>query len=216
MTRVDAPLPRVVPCSLSPAGAWEELKRGHDRFETGKPRHPHQDAFRRGEIAAGQAPFASFFGCADSQLAGELIFDQGLGDLFVIRTAGHVVSTSVLGSLEFSTEVLKVPLIVVLGHGSCGVLRAAIRHDRDGTMPVGFLRDSIERVAPSVIAAKMRGLATDEEVECEHIRQTMRLLLQRSRAISAAVDTGRLGVIGLTYHWGQGEVQVVRSIGVVT
>ena len=89
---------------------------GNRRFVAGEPRHPRQDAERRHELAHAQRPTAALFGCSDSRLAAEIIFDEGLGDLFVIRNAGQVVSDSVVGSLEYAVAVLNVPLIVVLGH----------------------------------------------------------------------------------------------------
>ncbi len=197
----------------TPAEAWAALEAGNRRFVTGQPQHPNQNASRRDQLANGQAPFATFFGCADSRVASEVIFDQGLGDLFVIRTAGHVVDSSVLGSLEFATELLSVPLIVVLGHDSCGAVKAGMQHDRDGSMPRGYIRDIVERVTPSVIAAKMRGETSSYEVEAEHVRQTMRLIMDRSLAISDAVTAGNLALIGLTYKLRDGQSQMVAAIG---
>ena len=102
----------------TPADVWAEMREGNARFVAGEPRHPRQDVERRHVLAAAQTPRAALFGCADSRLAAEIIFDQGLGDLFVVRTAGHVVDASVLGSMEFGVGVLGIPLIVILGHDS--------------------------------------------------------------------------------------------------
>jgi carbonic anhydrase len=100
----------------TPAQVWREMQRGNARFVAGNPQHPRQDVDRRAELAAHQAPHAALFGCSDSRLAAEIIFDKGLGDLFVVRNAGQVISDSVIGSLEYAVAVLSVPLIVVLGH----------------------------------------------------------------------------------------------------
>src|SRR3978361_1045683 len=101
--------------NTNPATAWKALKEGNERFVTGQPAHPSQSVEHRASLAAGQKPAAGVFGCADSRVAAEIIFDQGLGDMFVVRTAGHVIDSAVLGSIEYAVAVLNVPLIVGLG-----------------------------------------------------------------------------------------------------
>lgn len=197
----------------TPAEAWAALKDGNERFVADHLLHPNQGVDRRSELATGQAPLATFFGCGDSRVAAEVIFDQGLGDLFVVRTAGHVVSEGVLGSLEFATEILDVPLIVVLGHDSCGAVKAAIQHYQGASMPGGYIRDIVERVTPSVIAARCAGATTPDEVEAEHVRQTIHLIHERSQIIHRAVDEGRCAIIGLTYALADGRASVVEAIG---
>jgi carbonic anhydrase len=100
---------------------------GNKRFVTGDVQDPNQDVARRAEVTPAQGPFAVLFGCSDSWLAAEIIFDRGLGDLFVVRTAGHVMGPEVLGSIEFGVGVLDSPLVVVLGHDSCGAVGATIK-----------------------------------------------------------------------------------------
>lgn len=208
MTLSDtAPRPR------TPEEAWAELAAGNDRFVAGTPEHPNQDAARRQELTGGQRPFATFFGCADSRVAAEVIFDRGLGDLFVVRTAGHVVDSAALGSLEFGAEVLDVPLIVVLGHDSCGAIAASIQAFEEGTMPGGFLRDLVERVTPSVTAAYRAGEQEPELVGREHVRQTVRLILERSSSLATRVEDGRLAVVGLTYTLTDGRATLVATAG---
>lgn len=197
----------------TPAQAWAELKAGNERFVAGTPHHPNQDAARRGELAGGQAPFATLFGCGDSRCAAEVIFDQGLGDLFVVRTAGHVVDSAVLGSLEFGVAVLGVPLIVILGHDSCGAVKAGMAHAKTGEMPPGYIRDIVERVSPSVVAAHQAGMTSADEIEAEHVRQTMRLIADRSQMIRAAVDEGRCAIIGLAYALAEGNARLVEALG---
>ena len=114
----------------TPAQAWAELAAGNERFVEGSHPHPNQDAATPAQLAPGQRPFALVFGCADSRVAAEIIFDQGLGDLFIVRTAGHVVDTGVLGSIEYGVEVLGIPLVGILGHDSCGAVAATVRGAR--------------------------------------------------------------------------------------
>jgi hypothetical protein len=133
------------------------LLAGNRRFVAGTPEHPNQDAARRSEVAPAQRPFAVVFGCSDSRLAAEIIFDRGLGDLFVVRTAGHVIGPEVLGSIEYGVSVLGCCLVVVLGHDSCGAVAAARAAVADGTTARGYVRDVIERVMPSVLTARAAG-----------------------------------------------------------
>ncbi|MFI1800905.1 carbonic anhydrase [Streptomyces sp. NPDC020379] len=197
----------------SPDDAFEMLLSGNQRFVAGLPEHPNQDAARRAEITPAQSPFAVLFGCSDSRLAGEIIFDRGLGDLFVVRTAGHVVGSEVLGSIEYGVSVLDCPLVVVLGHDSCGAIAAARAAADGGQVPAGFVRDVVERVTPSVLAARAAGRGQDEEILHEHIRHTVDLLLDRSRVLAERVAAGRLAVAGLSYRLADGSARLVASHG---
>ncbi|MEU4086575.1 carbonic anhydrase [Streptomyces aureus] len=204
MTQTQTPTPR---------DAFDLLMAGNQRFVSGTPEHPNQDATRRTEIAPSQQPFAVLFGCSDSRLAAEIIFDRGLGDLFVVRTAGHVAGTEVLGSIEFGVSVLNAPLVVVLGHDSCGAVAAARSALENGQTPGGFVRDVVERVTPSVLAARAAGRDTAEEILAEHIENTVDLLLERSRVLADAVAAGRLAVVGLSYRLSDGSAQLVATRG---
>jgi carbonic anhydrase len=153
------------------------------------------------------------FGCSDSRLAAEIIFDRGLGDLFVVRTAGHVMGPEVLGSIEFGVEVLGCPLIVILGHDSCGAVGAACAALEDGMTPAGYVRDVVERVTPSVLAARAAGQVEPEEILAEHIRHTADLLLDRSRVLADKVAAGQAAVVGLRYRLADGSAQLVASRG---
>ncbi|MFE6847261.1 carbonic anhydrase [Streptomyces sp. NPDC057686] len=199
-----------------PGNAFDLLLAGNQRFVSGTPEHPNQDATRRTETAPSQQPFAVVFGCSDSRLAAEIIFDRGLGDLFVVRTAGHVAGTEVLGSIEFGVSVLNAPLVVVLGHDSCGAVAAACSALEDGQTPGGFVRDVVERVTPSVLAARAAGRETAEEILAEHIEHTVDLLLERSRVLAERVADGRLGVVGLSYRLADGSAQLVAARGLST
>ncbi|WP_026197259.1 carbonic anhydrase [Sciscionella marina] len=196
-----------------PAEAFELLLAGNQRFVAGTPEHPNQDAARRTEIAPSQRPFAVLFGCSDSRLAAEIILDRGLGDLFVVRTAGHVIGAEVLGSIEFGVDVLDCPLVIVLGHDSCGAVGAACAVLEDGMAPSGYIRDVVERVTPSVLAARAAGRVEADEILAEHVRHTVDLLLDRSRVLAERVDAGRAAVVGLCYRLVDGRADVVAARG---
>src|SRR5262245_33467626 len=134
----------------TPTEALHELLAGNDRFVTGTRVHPHQDAERRTAVAEAQQPFAVVFGCSDSRLAAEIIFDRGLGDLFVVRTAGHVVGPEVTASIAYGVLVLGAPLLIVLGHDSCGAVRAAYDAVSGVTTPPEGLRPIVDRIRPSL------------------------------------------------------------------
>ncbi|HET6268773.1 MAG TPA: carbonic anhydrase [Arthrobacter sp.] len=198
---------------LTPTLAWRRLREGNDRFVSGESLHPNQDASRRSSLVEHQHPFAVIFGCADSRLAAEIIFDLGLGDAFVVRTAGQVIDDAVLGSLEYSISVLGVPLIVVLGHDSCGAVIATKSAVDTGQMPVGFIRDLVERITPSVLTARRNGQEDVNDMVVEHVKQTSQRLVDSSRVISAAIDSGRAAVIGLSYRLAEGRADLVSGIG---
>ncbi|MFF0295978.1 carbonic anhydrase [Kitasatospora sp. NPDC004615] len=199
--------------NLTPREAFEMLLAGNGRFVAGSPYHPNQDAARRTQTAPAQAPFAVLFGCSDSRLAAEIIFDQGLGDLFVVRTAGHVLGPEVLGSIEYGVSLLGTPLVVVLGHDSCGAVAATREAVAAGATGEGFVRDVIERVTPSVLAANAAGHTDNSHFINEHIRHTVALLMERSRILSDAVDAGRTAVVGLSYRLVDGTAHLVTTRG---
>ncbi|MFK4185478.1 carbonic anhydrase [Streptomyces sparsogenes] len=197
----------------TPREAFDLLLAGNRRFAAGTPRHPNQDAARRADLASAQRPFAVLLGCSDSRLAAEIIFDQGLGDLFVVRTAGHAAGPEVLGSIEYGVSVLDCPLVVVLGHDSCGAVGATRAAVANGTTGRGYLRDVIERVTPSVLAAQAAGVSEDEDFIATHVRLTVDFLMDRSRELADQVDTGRTAVVGLSYRLADGSARPVTARG---
>jgi carbonic anhydrase len=190
------------------AEALAELLAGNRRFVTGGRIHPHQDAERRAALAEAQRPFAVVFGCSDSRLAAEIIFDRGLGDLFVVRTAGHIVGPEVLASIEYGVAVLGAPLVVVLGHDSCGAIRAA--HDAmTGNPPsVPGLRAIIDRVTPSLRAAYSQQITDLDEVAAVHVRRTIDLIAHEDTTLAEAVAAGHCAAVGMTYRLADGQVTV--------
>jgi carbonic anhydrase len=197
----------------NPVSAWKALKEGNERFVAGQPEHPSQSIEHRASIAGQQKPTAVVFGCADSRVAAEIIFDQGLGDMFVVRTAGHVIDSAVLGSIEYAIVVLKVPLIVVLGHDSCGAVNATIQALEDGAVPGGYVRDVVERVTPSILLGRREGLARVDEFEAYHVNETVKQLRNRSTVIAEGIDNGSVAVAGATYHLADGQVVLRDHLG---
>ena len=193
----------------TPSQAWQEMLRGNERFIEGAPQHPRQDVERREELANKQEPHAALFGCSDSRLAAEIIFDKGIGDLFVVRNAGQVISDSVVGSLEYAVSVLGVPLIVVLGHDECGAVRAAI--DSVGTdAPVlpPHIASLVSKIVPAVkrvSAAKPNHSIDSHDVGREHLRDTIAELLASSELISDAIAAGTLAIVGANYRLREGR-----------
>ena len=199
--------------NTSPAAAWTALKQGNERFVAGRPEHPSQSIEHRASLAVAQRPNVVLFGCADSRVAAEIIFDQGLGDMFVVRTAGHVIDSAVLGSIEYAVTVLDVPLIVVLGHDSCGAVKATLDALDKGQVPGGFVRDVVERVTPSIMLGRREGLTRVDEFETRHVVETGNQLLSRSSAIADRVERNQLAIIGLTYRLADGQVTLREHLG---
>ncbi len=198
---------------LTPAEAWKKLSDGNLRFVNGASSHPNQDASHRASLVDTQHPFAVIFGCSDSRLAAEIIFDLGLGDAFVVRTAGHVIDNTVLGSLEYSIAYLRVPLIVILGHDSCGAVTATKGAVETGEMPAGFIRDLVERITPSVLTSLRRDQHDVNDMVVEHVRQTAERLVENSPIIASAVAEHRTAVVGLAYRLQEGRADLVSNFG---
>ncbi|SKC44766.1 carbonic anhydrase [Okibacterium fritillariae] len=201
-----------------PGKVWSEMVRGNERFVAGEPLHPRQDVEHRASLAHSQTPSAALFGCSDSRLAAEIIFDKGLGDLFVVRNAGQVISDSVLGSLEYAVTVLNVPLIVVLGHDECGAVRAAIDSQVPGAEPLPPHIDGIiQQIVPAVRRVTGGEPADDQvnalEVGREHLRDTVAEMLERSEIISDHVARGVLAIVGANYRLLDGTANADVIVG---
>lgn len=205
--------------TLTPTEAWSALRDGNDRFVRGAMEHPSQGIDHRASLSREQHPFAVIFGCSDSRVAAEIIFDQGLGDVFVVRTAGHVLDTAVIGSIEYGVELLGASLVVVLGHDSCGAVAAATTALTTGQLPRGFVRAIVDRVIPSIVniagGEDRRALAslTAAELGHEHVRHTVSMLQGYSAALATAVSEGRCAIVGLEYTLADGRVHVAETVG---
>lgn len=195
---------------------WQTLRSGNQNFIQGTPSHPRQDADLRRSVATMQKPFAALFGCSDSRLAAEMIFDVGLGDLFVVRNAGQVIAETILGSLEFAVEVLEVPLIMVLGHNDCGAIKATM-DSADGKLLLegNFIHNLVNRIMPSVLRGKELGESSLEQLTARHVCDTIDELIERSEIIAKAIKSGRLAVVGANYRLDEGEVQLIAQRGAI-
>lgn len=209
---------------VSPQEAWNALAAGNARFIKGGPQHPRQDVERRNELANAQKPDAALFGCSDSRLAAEIIFDAGLGDLFVARNMGHVVAESITASMEYAVVNLGVSIIVVLAHDSCGAVAAAIDQMTKDPSPVPLaVGNTLEPILPAVQRLWMREhrhtpYVESAEIDADvvgriHLDNTVNALLRSSRIISDAVAAGELGVVGCQYRLAEGRAVPVSAVG---
>ncbi|MFM7013734.1 MAG: carbonic anhydrase [Actinomycetota bacterium] len=202
--------------AITPAEAYKAILEGNARFISGSPSHPRQDVDHRSDLATGQYPFAALFGCSDSRLSAEIIFDVGLGDLFVVRNAGQVIAETILGSLEYAVEVLGVPLILVLGHDECGAIKATMEATEGKLKTEGeFIANLVGRIQPTVQSAKENGRGTIDEITEIHVADTISELMSRSMLIEKAVKSGKLAVVGATYRLALGQVTPILTIGKV-
>ena len=202
---------RVASAALSvsdPDEALHELLEGNQRYVEGRATRPNQDGSRRVEVAAGQHPFALIFSCVDSRVPPEIVFDRGLGDLFVIRTAAHVVDGAALGSIEYGVEELHVPLVVVMGHERCGAVVASIEAVDAGARAPGDIATLVEGIRPSVDAARgLPGDRTDNTVRANVQRTVQRL--DASPILHEAWVAGHLKIVGARYELDSGLVEVI-------
>ncbi|MFG1921817.1 carbonic anhydrase [Cryptosporangium sp. NPDC048952] len=203
---------KIGPATSSP---WARLLQGNTRWVEGRSAaDADRGAARRAEISRSQNPFALVLGCSDSRVPAEILFDQGLGDLFVVRTAGHALDAAVIGSVEYAVDVLRVSLIVVLGHEECGAVAAASRIVDEGKVPPGYIRDVAERITPNVLRARHAGAASGAEVSGLHAAYTIEQLRQRSPLVDVAVWRGSIEAIPALYSLDTGVVTEVRPMTV--
>lgn len=190
---------------MSAEQALQLLQEGNQRFRKNNPQAKNIDSERRQELLTkGQKPFAVVLGCSDSRIPPEVIFDQALGDIFVIRVAGNVVSAIELGSIEYGTEHLQVPLLVLLGHDNCGAVKATV----DGGEAPGSIGAIVEMIKPSVEKARAEGAVGVElcEKACDHNLQAMLAIVEQSPVIKEMVEHGHLKIVLAKYLQNSGEV----------
>lgn len=189
--------------SLTAAQALKILKEGNQRYVAEKFSRQHLDKQRRIDIAPHQYPFAAVLSCSDSRVPPEIIFDHGLGDIFVARSAGHVLDSSIIGSLEYAVANLNVPVIVVLGHYSCGAVAAAASERDDFPGCIAHLTANIRPAIQE--AKKQNGDLLKNAVIC-HTNLTMQQLSERSSVLDTAIKHNKLQVVGAVYDINTGEV----------
>lgn len=188
----------------TPQDALRELAAGNRRFVEGRPVGPNRSLARVREVAPSQAPFAAVLACADSRVPVEIVFDQGFGDLFVCRAAGNIVTPELIASLEFGTLVLGAKSLVVLGHTSCGAVKATIAAE-----PVpGQISALYQHIQPAVDRA---GAQDVEAVARENVRMQAALLRTSSPVVASLVREGKLAVVGGIYDLATGRVEMLDA-----
>jgi carbonic anhydrase len=194
------------PAPETPEKALELLVQGNQRYAADRPEHPHQGRKLRHELVQGQHPFAAVLSCADSRVPPELIFDEGLGDLFVVRVAGNIVDDAVLGSLEYAAEHLHVGLIVVLGHKRCGAVTAAI----NGGEPHTHIDALAKAIRPAVAQARHeKGELLDNAVR-DNVQLAVTKLRKAKPILRALERAGRIRIVGAVYDMDSGVVEYLK------
>ncbi|GIF16357.1 carbonic anhydrase [Actinoplanes teichomyceticus] len=192
----------------TPHAALRALLDGNRRFVAGHARHPHQTVRRLHDVAAGQHPFAVLLGCADSRVSPELLFDQGIGDLFDDRVAGNIVDDLLLGSMEYAIEEFTPPLVVVLGHERCGAVSATLNAMATGATPPGHIRTVVDALRP--IVAPYAGAADGvEQAVRANVKAQVAAVLAGSAMIREKVARGEMAVVGARYDLDTGLVTVL-------
>jgi len=204
----DKKLPPKPQNAISPAAALDRLMKGNARYVQGKS-HLHNFKSEREALAGGQNPYASILSCADSRIAPEYAFDSARGDLFVCRVAGNFANDDTVASLEYGVAVLNSPLILVLGHDSCGAIDATIKSLKDNTTLPGHLPSLVNALAPAVKAS------ADQPGDklANAIRQNVKDVTARLKAatpiISAAAADGKIKIVGGIYRLASGKVELI-------
>jgi carbonic anhydrase len=204
---------------ITAGDALQRLKEGNARFVSGMRREAAiGDDVRRAELVDGQAPFAIVLGCSDSRVPAEIVFDQGLGDLFVIRVAGNIVAPSQVGSVEFAADRFGTRLVVVLGHSSCGVITATIEElERPTETRSPNLRAIVDRIRPSAVELMSENAGADRSAIIErtvraNIRTSVDHLRHGSRILEELIENGGLRIVGAEYSLETGAVDFLDEI----
>jgi carbonic anhydrase len=193
---------------LTPKAARERLEAGNARYLAGTPQHPDQDSSRREGLVRGQHPFVTVLSCSDSRVDPEALFDQGLGDLFVVRGAGQVVDSVGLGSLQYGVEHLGSGLVLVLGHTGCGAVQATIESLESGEHTGTALDSLVAGITPAVEEARRHGAEGDELLNAAVQINVERLVafLKQAPVIGAAASSHETEVLGAVYDLETGKV----------
>ena len=206
----DAPAHGAAP-AVSPDASLQRLMAGNARYAAGKAIHPNADLARRATLATGQQPFATVLACADSRVAPELIFDEGLGDIFDVRVAGNVVDDAAMGSIEYAVVHLSCPLVMVLGHESCGAVTATLNaidgkgSAEDRETKIGALAALIMPAARSVPAGPKRL----DAAEIANARGQAVRLRNESPALKSHLAAGKLKIVAARYDLHDGKVTLL-------
>jgi carbonic anhydrase len=193
---------------MSPDASLKRLMEGNQRYVGGIARR-HDFKHEREALVGGQNPYAAILSCADSRIAPEYAFDSGRGDLFVCRVAGNFASSEMVASLEYAVAVLGAPLVLVLGHESCGAVDATIKSLKDGTTLPGQLPSLVTAIAPAVKAVSGRAGDVLANATRQNVIDNVAKLSAATPVLNAAVEQGKLKVVGGVYRLGDGRVEMV-------
>jgi carbonic anhydrase len=193
----------------SPQEALQLLLEGNRRYLSEAALRPNSDVTRRLTVVEGQKPFAAILGCADSRVPPEILFDYGLGDLFIVRVAGNVPDESVLGSLEYAAAALEVPLILVLGHGGCGAVKAAVKLARDGEDAPGHIGMLARAIKPAVRPVLQGPGDTLERAIKSHVRRVAKSLPEASPILAELLAAQALDIVGAYYDLRSGAIELL-------
>lgn len=197
---------------LSPAQAWARLESGNQHWAAGHLQHPDQDLDRRRRLAVRQDPFATIVSCIDSRLPPETVFDQGIGDLFAVRTGAQTIDGLVTASIEYGPLENETPLIVVLGHQRCGAITAAVQAIQSGERLPGHLSVIVERLRPAYRRAGAGSGDLIDRVVRAQVQRTVSALAHDG-PLARLVDRGDLGIVGAYYDLETGLVTRLESLG---
>ena len=193
-----------IPYSLTPDAALQKLIDGNQRFVQHRPQYPDQSAVRLQQVAQAQHPFATILSCADSRVPAEIVFDQGIGDIFDVRIAGNIVIPEALGSIEYAVALLDTPLLMVLGHERCGAVTAAVQTEE----LLGDIGTFVKAIKPAVERVKNQPGDAVENAVVANVQYQIEQL-QRSQILTERLESGKLKIVGGRYDLDTGKVSII-------
>ncbi len=192
------------PQSLTPDAALQKLIEGNQRFIQHQPQYPDQSASRLQEVAQAQHPFATILSCADSRVPAEIVFDQGIGDIFDVRIAGNIATPEALGSIEYAVTLLNSPLLMVLGHERCGAVTAAVKKEE----LLGDISTFVKAIKPALDKVKNQPGDAVENAVVANVQYQIEQL-KRSHLLTERLKSGQLKIIGGRYDLDTGKVGII-------
>ncbi|MCC5627913.1 carbonic anhydrase [Nostoc sphaeroides] len=199
-----AEIPSTSPESLSPDAALQKLMEGNQRFIDHQPQYPDQSALRLQEVAIAQHPFATILSCADSRVPAEIVFDQGIGDIFDVRIAGNIATHEAIGSIEYAVVLLGSPLLMVMGHERCGAVTAAVQNES----LLGDISTFVKAIKPAVEKVKSQPGDAVENAVVANVQYQIEQL-KRSQLLTEQVRSGKLKIVGGRYDLDTGKVNII-------
>ncbi|MDZ8056076.1 MAG: carbonic anhydrase [Aulosira sp. ZfuVER01] len=195
---------QAAPQSLSPDAALQKLIEGNQRFVQHQPQYPDQSAARLLEVAQAQHPFATILSCADSRVPVEILFDQGIGDIFDVRIAGNIATPEALGSIEYAVTLLNSPLLMVLGHERCGAVTAAVQKEE----LLGDISTFVKAIKPAVDKVKNQPGDAVENAVVANVQYQIEQL-KRSHLLTERLQSSKLKIVGGRYDLDTGKVNII-------